>query len=265
MTKLVGILNITPDSFSDGNKYNTKQAALNHLEQLVLQGASTIDIGAESTRPFATPISHNEEWQRLSEILPEIINYTKQYNKANQRNIEISLDSRHYQTVDKALDLGIDIINDVGGFDQKEMVDLAVNSQKKIVVMHNLGVPADKNKIIPSNLDVIEELIAWMKKKERILLEAGVKKENIIFDPGIGFGKNADQSIYILKNIEKLRVLNIPLFIGHSKKSFLEKFFEDKSMDVAEMTLEVSRDLISKDVEYLRIHDVGEHFAIIKG
>lgn len=260
MTKLVGVLNITPDSFSDGNKYNNIKSAKSHLKKLILDGANIIDIGAESTRPGATPISYQEEWQRLEKILPELINDVKIYNKTNNNNIEISLDSRHYQTIIKALDLGIDIINDVSGFETKEMIEIAARSGKKIIVMNNLGVPANKNKIIPENLDVIEVIISWMQKKLSQLIKAGIKKEQIIFDPGIGFGKNALQSIEILKNIDKFRIFNIPLFIGHSKKSFLDNFFDSKNKEKnkEDKTLLISQYLIKKNVEYLRVHDIRD-------
>ena len=250
--KFFGILNITPDSFSDGGKFCEVKSALNHLEKLVNDGADIIDIGAESTRPNATPITAEEEWDRLKEILPKVINEIK----TNHPEIKISLDSRHHQTIAKALDLGIDIINDVSGFEDRNMVELAAGSGKKIVVMHNLGVPADKNKIIPENLDAIEVLINFMKAKLVQLKKAGIKKENIIFDPGIGFGKNARQSIYIIENIERLHTLEIPILIGHSKKSFLDEMDFGQIKTREEKTALVSAELIRKGVGYLRVHDI---------
>ena len=250
--KFFGILNITPDSFSDGGKFYDTQSALDHLKKLINDGADIIDIGAESTRPNAIPITAEEEWSRLKEILPKVINEIK----TNYLEIKISLDSRHYQTVAKAIDLGIDIINDVSGFEDENMIELAAKSGKKIVVMHNLGVPADKNKIIPENLDVVEVLINFMKAKLAQLQKAGIKKENIIFDPGIGFGKNAKQSIYIIQNIERLHCLEIPLLIGHSKKSFLDEMDCGEVKTREEKTILLSKNLAKRGVEYLRVHDV---------
>ena len=255
MVKFFGILNITPDSFSDGGKFYDVKSALNHLDQLINDGADVIDIGAESTRPDATPINAETEWNRLKEILPKIINQIK----INHPQIEISLDSRHHQTIAKALDLGIDIINDVSGFDDDNMIRLAAQSGKKIVVMHNLGAPSDKNKIIPEDLDVAEVLLNFMKVKLEKLEKAGIKKEKIIFDPGIGFGKNAKQSIYILENIEKLQNLEIPLLIGHSKKSFLDEMDFGKTKTREEKTILVSANLAKRGVEYLRVHDVRKN------
>jgi dihydropteroate synthase len=300
LSKIVGILNLTPDSFFDGGKYNVTSSALLHLQELLANGADVIDVGAESTRPNAIPIDADEEWLRLKDILPVIIQEVQKYNQKSGwqqsgKRVEVSLDSRHWQNVVKAVDLGIDIINDVSGFEDEQMIKLAVQSGKKIVVMHNLGVPADKNKIIPENLDVIKVLIDWMKNKLEILLKAGVQKSQIIFDVGIGFGKNSLQSIKILQEIDRLRELDLPLYVGHSNKSFLDDFSSDvclsdsenrarevkssllfrreggclsdsenrarevKSSPLStreEKTILVSKYLIQKNIEYLRVHDV---------
>jgi dihydropteroate synthase len=260
--KLVAILNVTPDSFSDGARYNKVEKSFEHLQELIRQGADVIDIGAESTRPGAVPISVSEEWNRLHVILPAAIDYVKRYNHENRTHIQISLDSRNYQTISKGLKLGIDIINDVSGFNSKRKAVLAAASGKKIIVMHNLGIPANKNKIISPEFNVIEEVIRWMQQKECELWEYGVKKHQIIFDPGIGFGKNSIGSIEILKNIDELRSLGMPILVGHSKKSFLsdvkleKKFGEDSKEN---KTLAVSNFLARHGVEYLRVHDVEKN------
>jgi dihydropteroate synthase len=257
MTKIVGILNITPDSFFDGGHYDEKENALKQLRVLLSQGVDIIDAGAESTRPNATPISADEELKRLEDILPLILLEVQKHNQKNQSQIEVSLDSRHAKVVAWALELGIDIINDVSGFEDWEMVELAVKSGKKIVVMHNLGVPANKQKIIDENLDVVEVLIDWIQNKLTQLLKLGVKKEQIIFDIGVGFGKNAQQSINLIKEIERFRVLNLPLYVGHSNKSFLDEWKIDGCKTREEKTVEVSNYLIAKNVEYLRLHNFG--------
>lgn len=253
--KFFGILNLTPDSFSDGGKFNDVNLALEQTQKLINDGADVIDIGAESTRPGATPLNADEEWDRLKNILPAIINHVKKHHP----KIEISLDSRHPKNVAHALNLGIDIINDVTGFENAEIIKLAAASGKKIVVMHNLGVPVDKNKIIPENLDVIEVLISWMKTKLKILEKAGIKKQNIIFDPGIGFGKNAHQSIKIIQNTNQLQTLGIPLLIGHSKKSFLDEINFEETKSREGKTILLSKELSKQGVEYLRVHDIKEN------
>jgi dihydropteroate synthase len=264
MTKIVGILNITPDSFFDGGKYNEQKNALKQLEILLIDGADVIDVGAESTRPGAEAISAEEELARLQGILLSIILAVQKFNQKNHKKVEISLDSRHSEVVAVALGWGIDIINDVSGFEDLRMVELAVQSGKKIVVMHNLGVPAAKNKIIDENLDVVEVLVDWMKNKLEQLQKAGVKKEQIIFDIGIGFGKNAAQSIKLLQEIDRLRVLDLPLYVGHSNKSFLDELHElgpincNQTMNRREKSILVSRYLMQKNIEYLRVHNVVE-------
>ncbi len=265
MTKIVGILNITPDSFFDGGKFDDKENALKQLEVLLRHNVDIIDIGAESTRPNAVPITANQEQKRLQDILPLAILAVQKHNRKNQSQVEISLDSRHAKVVAWALDLGIDIINDVSGFDDLEMIDLAVKNGKKIVVMHNLGVPADKNKVVDENLDVVQVVIGWMENKLEQLLKAGVKKEQIIFDIGIGFGKNAAQSIQLLKEIDRLRVLDLPLYVGHSNKSFLDELVIDNCVTREEKTYAISVELAVKSVEYLRVHNiVKNHQAIGK-
>jgi dihydropteroate synthase len=273
MTKVVGILNITPDSFFDGAKFYDIKAALDHLKILINDGASVIDIGAESTRPGAVLIGAEEEWQRLKDILPQAINFITNYNKNNLCDIKISLDSRHPQNVLKALDYGIDIINDVSGFENLLMVDLAVQSGKKIIVMHNLGVPANQNKIVDQKLDIVEVLIDWIKNKLQNLQQRGIKQEQIIFDIGIGFGKNAQQSIELLQKIDRLKALKIPLYVGHSNKSFLNylrfdnknsfsfDFKSDSIQSKEDKTFIISSYLTKKNVEYIRVHNVAKNIC----
>ncbi|MCE3231963.1 MAG: folKP [Rickettsiaceae bacterium] len=247
MTKLVGILNITPDSFSDGGKFTQVSSALLQAEKLITDGAAVIDIGAESTRPNAIPINADEEWQRLEQILPAIIKL------CHQRQVLASLDTRHAFTAEKAIDLGIDWINDVDGFNQSGMIDTVKNSHAHLVFMHSLGVPADKNKTLPSNIDVIQLVYQWAENKILQLQQAGIAKEHLIFDPGIGFGKTPLQSWQLINNIEAFQSLGVKILVGHSRKSFLG----DGDRDVA--TLAVSKELIVKKVDYLRVHEIIQH------
>jgi dihydropteroate synthase len=258
MTKFAAILNLTPDSFSDGGKFNQKDKALLHLEKLLNDGANMIDIGAESTRPGAKIITSNEEWQRLKDILPFIIKKIKDFEQRNNKNIDISLDSYHPENIEKSLSLGVNIINDVSGFANDKIQQIAVKSQKKIILMHNLGVPSNPNIIIDENLDIIAELLKWANEKIKFLTQIGIKKENIIFDPGIGFGKNHQQNIAIIDRIEELKILNLPLYVGHSRKRFLN-FIESEEFigkDIDQKTNIITNYLISKNIDYVRIHDL---------
>ncbi|MFT6331930.1 MAG: dihydropteroate synthase [Lentimonas sp.] len=251
MTNFVGILNLTPDSFFDGGRYNEKESALTQLKTLILSGANVIDVGAESTRPNAIALTDDEEWERIKDILPDIIEV------AHQNHVQISLDSRHPKNVSKALDIGIDIINDVSGFEDEEMVNLAVTSGKKIVVMHSLGIPADKNKIIDEEVNVVNFLSDWMRSRLLELVNKGVKIDQVIFDPGIGFGKNSQQSIQIIKEFDRLKDVGLPIYIGHSNKSFLDDWNIDGCHNREEKTKKISQDLMRKKVDYLRTHLVS--------
>jgi dihydropteroate synthase len=247
-TKIVGILNITPDSFSDGGKYTDEQAIVNHTKNLIDEGADIIDVGAESTRPGAEKLSDEEEWQRLSHILSKIIQICHTYN------VQVSLDTYHPNTAKKAVKLGVDYINDVDGLNNQKMVDTVKKSDVKLIVMHSLTVPADKQININEDLDVIIEIKNWAYDKIQNLVSMGIDKSRIIFDPGIGFNKTANQSMELIQRVNEFKDLQIPIYIGHSRKSFLGDI---KKRD--ERTLEISKQLIKQEIEYIRVHDVNSH------
>lgn len=250
---LVGILNITPDSFSDGGKFITVPNALAQAEKLVREGAEVLDIGAESTRPGATPVLPETEWELLKPVLTAIKEQCKQWIFKPK----ISIDTRHFIIAEKAIQLGIDWINDVSGFVDPNMRALAAGSSVKCVVMHNLGVPAQKNVVLASYPNICEQILDWTEQRFDELLDAGVDANQLIFDIGIGFGKTSQQSIFLLKNIKQFRRLNCPILVGHSRKSFLnlitEKSFPDRDFETAM----VSYQLAAQGVNYLRVHNVG--------
>jgi dihydropteroate synthase len=262
VTKIVGILNITPDSFSDGGKFNSQENAFNHLRKMIDEGADVIDIGAESTRPKATPIGPEEEWARLEKILPLIISEVKK----SPKQIKTSIDSYHFETIKKAHEMGVDIINDVSGLSDEKIVDFIAEKNIETILMHNFQMPVISGVLINRNLNLNREIVKWAEEKISYLQKKNVKKSQLVFDPGIGFGKDALQSISILKNIDTYRVLGLPLYIGHSKKSFLEAIdFSDygKDLNRADKTLIISKYLAKKKIDFLRIHDVAEHAALI--
>jgi 2-amino-4-hydroxy-6-hydroxymethyldihydropteridine diphosphokinase / dihydropteroate synthase len=250
---LMGILNITPDSFSDGGKFISVSNALAQAEKLVREGAEVLDIGAESTRPGATPILPETEWALLEPVLTALKEQSKQW----AFKPKISIDTRHPIVAERAIQLGIDWINDVSGFVDPNMRALAAGSPVKCVVMHNLGVPAQKNIVLASHPNICEQIVDWTEQRFDELLDAGVNANQFIFDMGIGFGKTAQQSIFLLKNIKQFRRLNCPLLVGHSRKSFLnlitEKPFPDRDFETAM----VSYQLAAQGVDYLRVHNVG--------
>lgn len=254
MTKIQAVLNLTPDSFSDGGKYPSIDQIKYHIEDLIEDGVDIIDIGAESTRPNARTLSLEEEWERLEPTLSLIKNYNN--------NTKFSLDSRNPETQQKALDYGIDIINDVTGFKSQEMISAGIRSEK-IIFMHSLTVPADKNIVISENEDVIKLLKNWAHEKIYQLEKSGIDKSKMIFDPGIGFGKNSAQSWNIIKHIDEFKSLDIEILVGHSEKSFLSLFTDLEAGERNIETLAVSAMLTLKNIDYIRVHDVKSHRRLL--
>lgn len=251
-TRLVGIINLTPDSLSDGSRFADGNAALDAMTRMIGEGASVIDIGAESTRPGAVPISPQEEWRRLEPVL-------KSLYRVRMPNVSFSLDTRHAETARKAVECGIDWINDVTGFSAQAMADVAASCRCRLVMMHSLGAPASPSITLPPSADVVNTLFQWATERAAWLERQGIGKDRIIFDPGIGFGKTAEQSLAILRRIDEFSSLGLPLLVGHSRKSFLAGLHADRD----DGTLAVSLYLAAKGVDYLRIHDVARHAHLL--
>ena len=260
-TKIVGILNLTPDSFSDGGKFFDNKSAIAHLKKMLNDNASVIDIGAESTRPNAEILSADLEFSRLENILPEIIYHVKAFNQKHQKQVKTSIDSYHFTTIVKAYEMGIDMINDVSGLIDQKIIEFIAHKNLTTILMHNLAIHANSDVVVNQDLNINKEIINWASQKIKFLEQFGVKKSQLIFDPGIGFAKNARQSLRILKSIEQYRVLGLPLYVGHSKKSCLDAL--DISGDRSTKTIEISKYLAQKQVDYLRVHDVLENYLAI--
>ena len=245
-TRLMGIVNITPDSFSDGGAHLSPEAAFSAIEQMIAAEVHVIDIGAESTRPGATPLSHEEEWARLEPVLSQLSRF---------KRVEFSLDTRHPGTARKGLACGVHWINDVSGLTSPEMINAVKDSSCKLVLMHSLTVPADKNVTLPEDADAVVEVLAFGQKRIAELEKAGIARERIVFDVGLGFGKNPLQSMMLLRDITQFRALGVRLLVGHSRKAFLIGIAADRD----EATLAVSQYLCTKKIDYIRVHDVAAH------
>lgn len=250
---LVGIVNVTPDSFSDGGCYNAPEQAIAQGEMLLMQGANMLDIGAESTRPGATPLSQEEEWARLSPVLPKLITL------AHAKGKWVSVDTRHARTAEKALAVGVDCINDVSGLTEEAMIWAVQHSTCQLVMMHHLGIPADKTVTLPEDCDPVAEVLKWANAHIQKLQQHGIAKERLIFDPGIGFGKTAAQSLMIVQQIERFHSLRIPLMAGHSRKSFLTAMTDAQASERDVETLISSLYLINQKTQYLRVHNIDWH------
>jgi dihydropteroate synthase len=250
MTKLVGILNVTPDSFSDGGIYLEPVQAAWRIAALRDDGADIIDIGAESTRPGAEPLDTREEWMRLRPAL----------HAAVEMHVPvISVDTRHALTVERAITMGAHWINDVGGFTDPDMLKVVKDADCKLVVMHSLGVPASPERTLPEQESAIEAVCAWARQAVERLMGEGIDRARIILDPGIGFGKNMMQSLEIVRRISELKTLGLPVMVGHSRKSFLSLFTDRPAAERDEETLILSEFLAVQRVDYLRVHEMKRH------
>lgn len=242
-TKLVGILNITPDSFSDGGKYIEPSAALFRLNQMVDDGADMIDIGAESTRPYSEPVTPKVQIERLKPVL-EVI---------SDIQIPVSVDTRSSKVAEFALKSGVKIINDVSGFDyDPELPDVIAHYNAGAVIQHSKGSPQNMQDN-PAYKDVTEEIYFSLYEKAETAKQKGI--QNIIIDPGIGFGKSREDNFEILNRIEEFYSLDLPVMVGVSRKSLLGVKNNDNNLkDI--FTLAVSYPLMQKGVDYLRVHNV---------
>lgn len=257
---LVGILNITPDSFSDGGEWVKPDNAIAQAITMADQGAAVIDVGAESTRPGAQAVSAEEEWKRLEPILNTIIPALHQHEHA----VKVSVDTRHAATAEKALALGADWINDVSGLQDDAMVAVARDSDADWVVMHSLSVPVDPEVQLPPEADPITSVRNWAGMTLDRLMREGIAKQRIILDPGIGFGKSAEQSLTLIRNIQQLKTLGTRLMVGHSRKSFLSLFTEEQAAQRDTESSAISVWLMQQHVEFVRVHNVHLHARTLR-
>ncbi len=246
-TKLVGILNITPDSFSDGGKYLKPLDAKKHFEKLIIDGADIIDIGAESTRPYSEEVPSNVQIERLTPILKFI--------QDENFKIPISVDTRSSIVADFALNHGASIINDVSGFDfDNKMPEIIKKYNAEIIIQHSNGIPKTMQNNTKYN-NIIEDVYFKLKEKKELAESFGINK--IILDVGIGFGKTKKDNFELLDKIQEFHSLNSPLMIGVSRKSLLGIKEDDNDLKDA-LSLAISYPLINK-VDYLRVHNVKLH------
>jgi len=246
--KIMGILNLTPDSFSDGGKFNDEKSALKHAEKLVKDGAEIIDIGPQSTRPNAEFLSSQEEIKRIGSIIFQI---KKEFPEAL-----ISLDTFYSETVKFGFNEGIDIINDISGgqYDEK-MFETAAETKLPYILMHvNPSYETMHDKI--KFADITLEVNRYFSKKSSELLEKGVK--DIILDPGFGFGKSVDDQMKMITETEYLGFGRFPLLIGISRKSFIYKPLGKSALDIKEETQKLHMKVLEQGAKILRVHDVAE-------
>jgi len=257
----MGIVNLTPDSFSDGGELDDAAAAEQRVDSLHAAGAELIDFGAESTRPGATPLDADEEWSRLEPVLGRIVDrYRDRWLRPR-----FSVDTYHPENARRALALGADLINDVSGLGSDAMIELAATSAAEFVAMHNLGLPADKTRTLPTAEDPTAAVERWLEQRLGTWQRAGLDMQRIMFDPGIGFGKNALQSLRLLRDIERFQRFGLRVLVGHSRKSFMHSIAATEREDRDLFTIGASMKLTSAGVDILRVHNVAAHTAAYRG
>ncbi|HJT45700.1 MAG TPA: dihydropteroate synthase [Chthoniobacterales bacterium] len=253
---IIGVLNVTPDSFSDGNQFLQCSAAVERGIQIASEGADIIDVGGESTRPGSEPVSAREEMNRVIPVIE---------NLRSKVDLPISIDTSKSEVAAAALDAGASMINDVtAGRADKKMLPLAAKRNVAVVLMHMQGEPRTMQKN-PQYGDVVREVADFFRQQYDRALECGVDPMRLAFDPGIGFGKTLEHNLSLLGNLEQLRVDDRPLMVGISRKSFLGKLLGSNDMAARlAPTVALTAILRARGADIFRVHDVKENVAALR-
>jgi dihydropteroate synthase len=251
-TAVMGILNVTPDSFHDGGEYDAVEDAVARAEEMVDAGADIVDVGGESTRPGADPVPVDEE---LDRVLPVI-------ERISDLDAMVSIDTRKAEVARQALDAGADILNDVTGLEDPEMRFVAAEHDAPIVVMHSIEAPVDPDND-PDYDDVVDDVLDELGERVLLAEKAGVAREQILVDPGLGFGKSATESFELLDRIGEFRALGCPVLIGHSHKSMFGEV--DRHPDEGGYATTAATALAAdRGADVVRVHDVAENAAAVR-
>jgi dihydropteroate synthase len=251
--RVMGIVNLTPDSFSDGGRWTTAEAALAHARQLLQEGADILDIGAESSRPGAQPLSDDEEWQRLEPVLHELVRW----------QVPVSVDTYRAESMRRALDLGVDIINDIWALRQPGALATVQAYPCGVCVMHMHGEPQTMQRE-PMTGDVIAQVLNFLRERLHALQAAGVADARICLDPGIGFGKTVEQNFALLREQSQLLDLGYPLLAAWSRKSSLGAV---TGLDVQERlvpSVAAAVLAVERGARVVRVHDVAATVAALQ-
>jgi dihydropteroate synthase len=244
---LMGIVNVTPDSFSDGGKFFDPQAAVEHALHLVAAGADLLDVGGESTRPYAPPVDQDEEQRRVLPVIKRLV---------EQAAVPISIDTSKALVAAGALERGAEIINDVTGLlGDPMMLPLATAAGAGVCAMHMQGTPQTMQDE-PQYDDVVSEILAWLGERRDMLIAAGVDPRRLCLDPGVGFGKTHQHNVTLMASLGRFHELGCPVLAGPSRKGFLGKVLGDKDADRDAATAGACLAAAGQGVQILRVHDV---------
>ena len=251
---ILGVLNLTPDSFSDGGKFNTKKKGINHAIKLYKEGADLIDVGGESTRPGSKEVNKEDEWNRINDILKSIV-----------KKIPISLDTRKSEIMKNGIKVGVKLINDVSGLSfDPETINILKKYKIPFVIQHTLGTPENMQKN-PRYKNELLDIYDFFEQKIKLLRSKGIKHNNIILDPGIGFGKKLKHNMNLMRGISIFHSLGFPILVGNSRKRFIKDISKkNDSYTRIGGTISSSLYLMMQGVQILRIHDVNEVMQAIK-
>ena len=245
---LMGIVNVTPDSFSDGGKFSDTSAAVDQALRLAAEGADILDIGGESARPFADMIDAREELRRVLPVVEQVAVATR---------VPVSIDTWKATVAREALAAGAEVINDITALaGDPEMISVALESQAGLCAMHMRGTPQTMQ-LDPRYDDVVAEVYNYLRMRRDALLAAGVERARVALDPGIGFGKTHQHSLALLAACRGLHELGQPVLVGHSRKGFIGKLIRDKEIDRTPGTIGVALALAQQGVQIIRVHDVA--------
>jgi len=245
---LMGILNVTPDSFSDGGKFIATQAAVDQALRLAAEGADILDIGGESTRPYSEPVDSKTELDRIIPVIRAL---------ATHLLIPISIDTSKATVAREAVAAGAEIINDITGLEgDPEMIAIARESRAGICAMHMQGTPQTMQDC-PTYDDVVADVFAYLQTRRDALIAEGIEANRIALDPGIGFGKSHQHNLNLLAHAYRFHELGCPIVVGHSRKGFIGKVIGDKQADRTAGTIGTAISLASQAVQILRVHDIG--------
>ena len=255
-TLVMGIVNVTPDSFSDGGKFFSPEVAISHASKLISQGADIIDIGGESTRPGAEQVSESEELKRVIPVIEKI--------RTDNPTILISIDTTKASVAKHAVEAGADIINDVSGLSfDNNMTGIVESLNVPVVIMHMKGNPQNMQ-LNPKYKDIVNEILDFFKMKIKIAIQSGINRSMIILDPGIGFGKTVEHNFELLSRLNEFNVLELPIMIGPSRKSFIGITLDLPPEDRVEGTAAAVSAGVMNGASIVRVHDVKSMKRVVR-